>query len=655
MESLSGNTSATVAATPRAGRAAVWVVLSLAAVAAALWVGGRWLGHKPPVPPARSDTPSDPRLSYKGPYRNIHPDVKYVGDKACAGCHKAETDGFHRHPMSRSIVPMSQLAAVQRYDKKAHNPFEAIQSRFTVERRGDKVWQKQERLGPGGKVLAVAEVEAQYAIGSGARGHSYFTTRGGFLFQTFISWYSQKHIWDLSPGFREGGLRPVVSGCVFCHAGGAHPVEDTENRYREPVFTQAAIGCERCHGPGEVHVKARQADAPVKGRIDYTIVNPRHLSPELRENVCQQCHLEGVTRVLRRGRDIFDFRPGLPLQEFWRVYVAAEGLEKEQRAVSQVEQMYRSKCFKASKGKLGCATCHDPHEAPPTAEKRVASHRRKCLNCHEQEHRCSLDQAARLAKSKEDSCIDCHMARLQSDDIAHTATTDHSIPRRPRPRQAPPTPGAGPSALPDRPLLLFHEGGSGEKGDADRDLGLALGKAAREKGGVFRMYLPRARRLLKEAASKYPHDIRLLDGLGTTLDLEGQGAKAQEVFEDILRLKPRHARALRMAARLAQQREQHDTALGYWEKLAVETPFDPEAQLSRALLLARAGKQERALAACGKLLELDPLHGEAYVIRAHCLDKLGKKAEAEAARKKAEELTTPALEAFRARFAQLVE
>ena len=35
-----------------------------------------------------------------------------------------------------------------------------------------------------------------------------------------------------------------------------------------------AIGCERCHGPGELHVRGQEV---VAGR-DLTIVNPRHLS-----------------------------------------------------------------------------------------------------------------------------------------------------------------------------------------------------------------------------------------------------------------------------------------------------------------------------------------------------------------------------------------
>ncbi len=87
------------------------VLLALVALASVLvWVGDRWLWHQAPSAPAPSEdrivpAPPDPRLAYKGPYLNVRPEVKYVGDAACAGCHAVKTDGFHRHPMGRSIVP----------------------------------------------------------------------------------------------------------------------------------------------------------------------------------------------------------------------------------------------------------------------------------------------------------------------------------------------------------------------------------------------------------------------------------------------------------------------------------------------------------------------------------------------------------------------
>ena len=337
---------------PRGGRKAVLAAV-LGVLAVLAWAGSVWRRREEVRPGARQRVPPppDPRLTYAGPYRNVRPDVKYVGDSACAGCHKPETDGYHRHPMGRSLVPIRQLAASQRYDKTVHNPFEALGNRFTVERQGDRVWHREERPGGKGELLAAFRPEVEYAIGSGRRGHSYFTSRNGFLSQTAVSWYSQKQIWDLSPGFQNGKLRPVIPLCVFCHANSARPVPHSRNRYEEPIFTQAAIGCERCHGPGEVHVQARRRGVPVKGKGDPTIVNPKRLPLELRESICQQCHLEGAAQILRRGRDVFDYRPGLALGDFWAIYLPAPALDRERPAVGHVEQMYQSKCFTASRSR----------------------------------------------------------------------------------------------------------------------------------------------------------------------------------------------------------------------------------------------------------------------------------------------------------------
>src|SRR5205823_5461429 len=150
--------------------------------------------------------------------------------------------------------------------------------------------------GPDGRPLLDFRIEAHYAIGAGGRGRSYLTDRDGYLFQTAISWYAEKGIWDRSPGFDAELLpgRPVREACLFCHANHAVPRDGAENHYDQPFAAGHAIGCERCHGPGEKHVLA--GGALVNG-IDPTIVNPRKLSHALREAVCQQCHLEGEGRV----------------------------------------------------------------------------------------------------------------------------------------------------------------------------------------------------------------------------------------------------------------------------------------------------------------------------------------------------------------------
>ena len=150
------------------------------------------------------------------------------------------------------------------------------------------------RRNAAGATLYKKEAEVQYAIGSGRQAFSYLIERDGFLFESPITWYAHDRRWGLSPGYETRVSRfdrPVLSECLFCHANRAERVSSANNRYRTPVFFQGhAIGCERCHGPGELHV--RQADGGRSAR-DVTIVNPANLAPSRRDAVCEQCHLIG--------------------------------------------------------------------------------------------------------------------------------------------------------------------------------------------------------------------------------------------------------------------------------------------------------------------------------------------------------------------------
>jgi hypothetical protein len=388
----------------------------------------RFSGHTIHNAPA-----ADPRLTFSTPYLNVRPEVKYVGDDACAACHQRISETYHRHSMGRSLSPIAAALALERYDEAAHNPFEAAGFRYTIERRGDHVLHKETASDASGKTLTETEAEVQFAIGSRARGRSYVVNRDGYLFASPISWYPQKGIWDLSPGYANLNphfSRPIGPDCLFCHANQVEHVEHTANRYHPPLFRGAAIGCERCHGPGELHVRRHENNEEITGPDD-SIVNPRHLEHGLREGVCQQCHLQGEQRVLRRGQKYFDYRPSLPLELFFADFVRPAVHPGDTKFVGTVEQMYASRCFRESKGpdKMGCISCHDPHKQP-AVEKKTAYYRARCLSCHE-ERSCSLPRAMRLKENKEDNCIACHMPRTGSD-VSHTTITDHRIPRRPQ-------------------------------------------------------------------------------------------------------------------------------------------------------------------------------------------------------------------------------
>ena len=110
----------------------------------------------------------------------------------------------------------------------------------------------------------------------GGRGSAYLIERDGYLFESPITWYPQERKWDLSPGYEKSNVhfdRPIQPDCLFCHANRVEPVAGSVNRYRRPIFQDLGIGCERCHGPGALHVLD---PVTVDGR-DMTIVNPARL------------------------------------------------------------------------------------------------------------------------------------------------------------------------------------------------------------------------------------------------------------------------------------------------------------------------------------------------------------------------------------------
>jgi hypothetical protein len=462
------------------------------------------------------------------PWKNAQPDVKYIGDAACARCHAEIADTFRRHPMGRSLHAIA--APLDQPD--STTTFEANSSRYTVERRGGHVVHRESRLDHEGHLLAQVEGAVTYAVGSGERGISYLIEHDARLFQSPITWYRQNNRWDISPGYDVGDLhfdRPIVPECLFCHSNRVEPIAHTMNQYKPPIFRGHAIGCERCHGPGELHERHPES---VDGR-DLTIVNPRHLEPALRSAVCEQCHLQGDHRVERFGRCMFDYRPGLPLIEFLAVYGRVE--TEKTSFVGQVEQMRQSRCFRESEGRLGCTSCHDPHQVPSPEEK-TAYFRQQCLACHEQSG-CKLPAPKRLAESPDDSCIQCHMQRFKRTEIIHTATTDHRVLRTPQADGS-----VHERGVHGLPLVLLNRENvtPDELKSLDRELAIALtveglrmrdSPQVREMGAFVVAHLGRA-------LAKHPDDLPAMQMKARALALFGRRSQAIGVIRSALTLAP---------------------------------------------------------------------------------------------------------------------
>ena len=446
-------------------------------------------------------------------FRNLSGDVAYVGDKVCASCHEAIAETYQRTGMARSWSPLQTAELIEHTgDAPIRIQDEANGFTYEVVRSAERLEVTEFRETASGDRFHELRVVASYVLGSGHKGRSYVADFGGYLQLMPVSWYSHAQRWDLSPGYRYRNYRfsrPVVPRCIACHNGYPQYVAYSENRYRKPLPT--GIGCERCHGPGALHVAERRRDPPNRPPLkkDFTIVNPAHLSEALQQDVCLQCHLSTeVATVFKAGAGPFDFEPGQPLSLYRLDFTLAGRSGEEISAVSHGTRMVLSRCYTQTAGRLTCTYCHDPHR--PSWELSRSDYNARCLSCHTAEQ---CDRPATPDSSEVDfqlfrqahrasDCITCHMPKRDPKDIQHTTTTDHWI-RRDAIFQSPPR-SEGPPRPPDHYVALidfFGVATTGEQGVAHVMFGHTWRRAD---------YLEQGLNLLGEARRGDPNNPRWL-------------------------------------------------------------------------------------------------------------------------------------------------
>src|SRR5262245_45881490 len=169
--------------------------------------------------------------------------------------------------MARSL----SKARVDR-DRLINNPiYHAASDRYyTMVERGGTLLQRRHQLGFGGKQTNVAELTADFVIGSGNHARTFVhRAPDDRLLQLPVSWYADRggH-WAMSPGYdRRAHLdfrRVIDEGCLSCH--NAYPRDQVQDDGTGPKFRGAlpeGIDCQRCHGPGQGHL-----DALATGNVD---------------------------------------------------------------------------------------------------------------------------------------------------------------------------------------------------------------------------------------------------------------------------------------------------------------------------------------------------------------------------------------------------
>lgn len=360
-------------------------------------------------------------------YLNHSDTAQYVGMKACAQCHLDKVETFLHTGMGMSF----DTASHQKSSANLHSnhvlydsinnfyyyPFwrdnELFVSEFRL-RDGDTLYQRIEKI--------------SYIIGSGQHTNSHLIQKGDYVVQAPFTWYAQEEKLDFPPGFENGAnsrfSRVIDQECMSCHNGLPTMKPGSTSAFHS---IPRGIDCERCHGPGSIHIAQRLAGKDVTGPIDYSIVNPSKLPWKRQIDVCQRCHLQG-NNVLKEGKTFNDFKPGMVLSDVFEVFLPRYSNDEQLfNMANHSDRFQHSQCFiEANKNEesFTCISCHNPHVS--VTKTSVQQYNSTCQSCH-QTPTSTCTEASDVRALKSDNCVACHMPKSGTEDIPHVTVHDHKI------------------------------------------------------------------------------------------------------------------------------------------------------------------------------------------------------------------------------------
>lgn len=525
-------------------------------------------------------------------------EVGFVGSQACAECHADLFESYRQHPMYNST---KSIAKDRNPPPSTSSPVLGTLRSLIAKSEAGTMTHSELMHDKTGKQIYEFPVSMKYVVGSGRKAKSYVHQREDLLCTSPLNFFTADNSWDLNPGFikddpRRFDRRAQVD-CLVCHVGRLDIKTRGEDRFAAEPFLETAIGCERCHGPGEEHI-AWHSD---KSEGADPIVNPVNLEQAERDSVCYQCHFSVENRVLRPGRQATDFRPGMSASHVWSFFESPkETVDSSGRAAkvatAQVQQMLESRCYTASEGAMSCISCHDPHRVPLETE-RESFYRDRCFKCHNN-NSCAAPREVRATKN--DSCIQCHMPKRQMKRTTHASQSDHRILRTP----------AQVRALDRNGTIQFFDNHDKVLSAKERRRALVIATFNGAKAPYSQLLADET----AQAVEDYPDDGRLLLIQGTIANSAGRFIDAIESFRRASKLTGSRATALESLTNLSYEAEDYRSTISYSDEFVKLNPYSTLVYALRADAFRQLGQPEQAIKAAQKCAELNP-----GVVRVHML------------------------------------
>jgi len=355
-------------------------------------------------------------------------EASVVGADACERCHVEVHAKWDASRHSKMVRPATPDIVIGDFNRKRVT-LRGQPYGFRI--RDDKYYISESYLTPD-----VEEREVEYTLGSRRIQHYLTTLEDGRIVVLPPTWDVLREEWfhnlDIAArDQKEEGVTTVQvwnKNCFGCHVSEEAKNYDQDSGTYQTSWLDFGTNCERCHGPGSVHVLRYEQEDTYRDDPDGYIVAPDRLDAARSSMVCAQCHSfrDVLAFGFTAGNDYFDHF--LPLLEYSEEPTSdpvwyQDG--KTRRFSTNALGLWQSACF--NRGDATCITCHvDMHQPEIETERQLEPTKKSlCTRCHDELANDVTAHTFHEEKSTGSACVSCHMPKSVTSIKA--TMRDHSI------------------------------------------------------------------------------------------------------------------------------------------------------------------------------------------------------------------------------------
>ncbi len=333
---------------------------------------------------------------------SLEPQADYLGSKACARCHEAESGQWLNSLHVKMTKPLAEATIVGNFAEGAR--FADHDRAYTFGRKDGKPFMT---VAFGTRAPETFSVD--YTLGA-KRYQGYLSTLpDGRIYVLPAFWHIASKRWvdwkEITPIPDDAHeIRQIWNvNCFNCHGTNIVQGYDVAAKKYQSTWTEMGIGCEACHGPGREHVAIMEAwekDPGSRPQYDissknrqltdiFKILVTRSAEPRRVYDTCAYCHgnKTNVFTGFKAGDKYADYAlpflvsepiPPNDLQgEFWP--------DGRPNRFNRPQALTLSGCFKA--GAITCTNCHVAHGSPNDFSLKVNINEGRngdtlCTQCH---------------------------------------------------------------------------------------------------------------------------------------------------------------------------------------------------------------------------------------------------------------------------------